>query len=195
MSCCPSIWWCTPDGPVEVTPDGSGVYTRPAGATGHPYKSLADAMAGCPEPLLYPCNGADIPTDSVVYITLADLTGGLVGLFPSNSFPLVRTGAAWEGAIVDNDGRFWTGSVSVTCNEGSCGGGQFRVVVRLTPGTCSASSTAGSGWTAETGSNIQFYRCKAPGEPLFAAGGETIFTSTITCTSPSLSGTLTVIAS
>lgn len=73
MSCCPPIVWCTPTGPVEVTPDGDGVYTRPAGATGHPFRSQAEAAAECP----FRCEGDCSLTFSPVTISLEAATGEL----------------------------------------------------------------------------------------------------------------------
>lgn len=75
MSCCPSIWWCTPDGPVEVTPDGDGLYTRPEGASGHPFKSLEDALDVCQYPVLETCTECRFTYREVVTLSLENATG------------------------------------------------------------------------------------------------------------------------
>lgn len=51
MSCCPTTYWCTPDGPVGVEADAGGVFTPPAGATGGPFPTLEEAQEGCPATL------------------------------------------------------------------------------------------------------------------------------------------------
>jgi hypothetical protein len=48
MSCCPTTYWCTADGPVGVEADEDGVYTPPDGATTGPYANLEDAGDACP---------------------------------------------------------------------------------------------------------------------------------------------------
>ncbi len=126
MSCCPSIWWCTPDGPEEVTPDGDGVYTRPAGATGHPFKSLADALAVCSGvPWLAVCSEGASPLTvaQVVYATLTDKTGDLAAFFPFNSVAIpIPEQPAGSGAVnnffatvYDVNGKPWQAGVTLIC--------------------------------------------------------------------------------
>lgn len=100
MSCCPSIWYCTPDGPEEVLADGSGIYTPPADWTGGPWLTEAEATAYCPAaggtagPVT--CCEPPLNTSSTMRATItgngtADLT--------------------WDGST------YWTGSKALSCGE------------------------------------------------------------------------------
>ncbi len=75
MSCCPGIWYCTPDGLVDVYPDEDGVYTPPSGFTGGPFASADDATGDCECLVTATCHGEEytVPTQAVG--TLADCTG------------------------------------------------------------------------------------------------------------------------
>lgn len=94
MACCASLWYCTPDGPVEVTPDVDGVYTPPAEWDGsEPHLTEAAAEAACPTPTLPPvdtacCDGVQ----QTLYLTLS--AGGTVTF-------------TYDGS------RYWTGSQSL----------------------------------------------------------------------------------
>ena len=94
MACGPSIWWCPPDGPEEVTPDRDGVYTRPSDATGHPFKSLAEAMAVCPPPpVSLGCPSACESGQTIPYVfdlSFTDKTGSATCL--PNSLPMTFDG-------------------------------------------------------------------------------------------------------
>jgi len=137
MACCPSIWWCTADGPEEVVPDSGGVYTRPSGAIGHPFRSLSDAFDTCPPPL--PAVGAgcvDRTCDSpypneYMRFDIEVLTGCAAGFFitggiltPTRAFfgsELCVTGYAGSFEIrppYANSGCVWV--LTVEISPGNC---------------------------------------------------------------------------
>ena len=148
MSCCPSIWWCTPTGPVEVEPDGDDVYTRPDDATGHPFKSLADALEVCPPPpFVVECpadvewtlpggifanfgsqNGMDWPNS--VFMVSIPPSGGAIAAY------------AYVGDLALGTYPVWVASVAVYCVSG---GLEFRFF--FSPTAIMAGLTgAGAGW-------------------------------------------------
>lgn len=76
MACCPSIWYCTADGLVEVAPDEDGEYTPPDGWTGggpYPSPEYAVGDCGCDETMT--CGGFTYTFPSAVVITLTNTTG------------------------------------------------------------------------------------------------------------------------
>lgn len=144
MACCPSIWWCTPSGPVEVTADGDGVYTRPAGATGHPFKSLADASAVCPGvPWQAVCTEGASPLTvaQLVFVTFTDKTGDLATFFPFNSLAIpIPVQPAGSGAVntfftlaYDVNGKLWEAGITLICS-----GGDWLVSFSFAPSTDTA---------------------------------------------------------
>ncbi len=81
MACCGSLWYCTADGPVEVTPDGSGVYTPPTGWDGsEPHLTEAAALLACPltGELVTCCPGE---TTASVYFQLSGGLGAREGVW------------------------------------------------------------------------------------------------------------------
>lgn len=222
MSCCPNIWYCTPAGPVAVSPDGAGLYTPPAGWTGGPFADYDDAVAsadgcGCaPDPLVTTCGGFAVSFPTLVFVTIADLTGDFVGLWADNSVavPLTPVGPAnLDGAVLirDVNGQYWGVIVRIGCNDlvGLCGANQVVLQVSLYPvGTssldatlayygCSGSYVTGSaaaGWNYISGSTYGA-ACRDPEtetSPLIAAGGEEVGTFTYSCTTMTGSYTLYV---
>ncbi len=202
MSCCPSIWWCTPDGPEEVSPDGDGVYTRPAAASGHPFKSEAEAYEACPLPpqLLDMCCGTEypdgMPVRTGVVISLVNRTGVYAG-YPNSVF-------------VDLDGSSCSSS---SCSWATASGGVTFIVqlyctsslkfVSVQVSSCANTATASAaGWTATalgsgTGQQFQYaYEC---GDDLYAEllGTQFLGTYTAAATGPANcggSGTMDVYA-
>lgn len=54
MACC--MWWCTPDGPVQVTANPEGDLVPPANAVSGPYRTGGEAAAGCEVLVSVQCN-------------------------------------------------------------------------------------------------------------------------------------------
>jgi len=93
VACCPSLWYCTEDGPVEVSPDVDGIYTPPVGWDGTPpYLTEAEALAACP---VFPPEGegefACCPGESAATLT-ATISGG------EGSHTLAWNVASWQSA-------------------------------------------------------------------------------------------------
>lgn len=183
MSCCPSIWWCTPSGPVEVAPDGSGLYARPEGATGHPFKSESDASEGCPLPpqLLNMCCGTEypggMPFRTGAVISLVNRTGVYAG-YPNSVFVTLN------GASCSSSSCYWAAADGgiVFIVQLFCTASNKFVAVQVS--SCANTATASAaGWTATalgsgTGQQFQYaYEC---GDNLFAELSGTQFLGTYT---------------
>lgn len=119
MACCPSIWWCTASGPEEVSPDGDGLYTRPADAVGHPFKSLEDAAAACPVP----------------DVALLAACGDCIGVTSSCSIPWSLPGVGYSVSFVNRTGAYLNFPNSVDV---------LRGVSANCPGTSGLSCASGS---------------------------------------------------
>lgn len=204
MACCPSIWWCTPTGPVEVTPDGDGVYTRPAGATGHPFRSLAEALEVCPyaplPPVSLTCSPDELTVPGSVDLTLTDLTGDYVGLFSLNTVRvLINTpfdnGFGTNGILgvaffYDVNGYLWVANIGFICQ--GCDSDELLVSVSIGPtnpgafgGGCGVgtySTVGANGWTGGGGSGGT--KCQPRSGPQIVT--EKIGTVTYAC--PSFNG-------
>lgn len=100
MACCPSIWWCSPSGPVEVAAAANGSYARPPGATGHPFRSYDEALVVCPTapsvPILTACNATWNGSPSPL---LSPLVAKLNWNYPGSAY----AGRSFYGAAVWND--------------------------------------------------------------------------------------------
>lgn len=128
-SCCP-LWYCTPDGPVEVSADADGVYTPPEGWDGtEPHLSEAAALEACPlppVPVTCPEPFSDALFPGLVYVTVANPTGGFVGKFPDNSIAVpvasIGGGASAYGQVTwtDAGGVDWIVGVLAQCGTGVC---------------------------------------------------------------------------
>ena len=205
MSCCGTRYYCTAAGPVAVEPDADGWYAVPDGGTSGWYKTYEEAEGVCPPPpLVVECGEGEIEVPQVMFVTLTDLTGDFIGLFPSNSvacpMSVITGGAFGEGSITDGNGNTWRAEVAVNCAAAGCGGaGFYQVVVLFGPDTCNGigtvyTGTAASGWTADGGgtSEIQYLACRAVGDPVTASGGEEVYSAVVDCVTQGVAGTFTV---
>lgn len=103
MACCPSVWWCTPEGPVEVEFDENGEAYRPEGATGEPFATRDAAVAECPDvpdnppvAIVTACNNTWFGSPSALK---SPLTAKLNWNYPGSSY----AGQSFYGQAVWNE--------------------------------------------------------------------------------------------
>lgn len=151
-SCCGTVWYCTPAGPVEVAVGTA----PPAGFTGGPWATAAEASA-CPVPdiVILGCDGAcSLTIPGVLWITIRNVTGSLSGLPNSIRVPMTVSGSSvsGRGQIDNNLGcgplKF---HITLACSQGTPNRWAITVVVEnffLQGCNCYTTAvTPGSGWT------------------------------------------------
>ena len=206
-ACCPPVPWCLDGGGWDLFPVGD----RPAGVTGRPLRSEAIAERDCPPlpPLLLECLGGefDIEVPAVVYVTLTDATGDMVGLFPDNSVGAAMSKvpdapfAIGVATFTDVNGIEWLFSVLVVCSYDFCDAAKYAVLVGFTPTMrvgappylCPSNaftSTAGSGWSKTGSGEINWHRCTERADPVTTGAGEAVATLVAACAS--LNGSIRV---
>lgn len=161
-SCCP-LWYCTPDGPVEVTADENGKYTPPEDWDGSPpHLTEAEAEEACPTPPLeLSCANCEepytVPPD--VVMSFANTTGNVVPILP-NSVVLPGT----EADLINYE--FDSGTVEYTLHVNCLITGGVQVIMRIvTTGGVrffGLSSTTGWSYSPASGPDAyldKFYSC------------------------------------
>jgi hypothetical protein len=76
--CCPTTYWCTPEGLVGVDPDADGYYTPPDGATGGPYATSLEGLYACRSAEVGCREDCPFTYQSPLIVTLENPTGDLI---------------------------------------------------------------------------------------------------------------------
>lgn len=154
-SCCGTVWYCTPAGPVELAVGTA----PPAGFTGGPWATAAEAR-GCPVPDVvipgYGCAPNPLTVPGAVWFNLTAMTGSLGSRLPASvrvalSNPGSGGGLMGSTAIVDrtNPARTYTFYVNLTCLASN-----YRIELYILPTPTAGTVTLSAGtspWARNTG--------------------------------------------
>jgi len=155
-SCCGTVWYCTPTGPVEVVVGTS----PPAGFTGGPWATAAEAAA-CPVPDvvfsgLGGCTPDPFTVPGAVYFNLISRTGILASLPNSVRIP-ITPGALPRTSIVTIGNFSFT--VFITCSLVNRVDVQLSFQESPTPGSHGAGT---SPWVVASGTRWDWWDLTTP---------------------------------